>query len=94
VLDHKFIAEYCRGFAAFKQELIDTSWTDIEQHNGLTLSQINQAADIACSSKNTICCWAMGMTQHKKVVANIQLMTNFLMLHGHLGKPSAGAWLL
>ena len=68
----------------------DTSWADIEQGSGLTQSQINQAADIACASKKTICCWAMGMTQHKNAVANIQLMTNFLMLQGNLGKPGAG----
>ena len=90
VLDHQFIAEYCHGFTAFKQDMLDTSWTDIEQHSGLTQSQINQAADIACGSKKTICCWAMGMTQHKNAVANVQLMTNFLMLQGNLGKPGAG----
>jgi molybdopterin-dependent oxidoreductase alpha subunit len=90
VLDHEFIAEYCHGFAAFKQDILVTSWADIEQHSGLTQSQINQAADIACGSKKTICCWAMGMTQHKNAVSNIQLMTNFLMLQGNLGKPGAG----
>ena len=90
VLDHQFIAEYCHGFTAFKQDILDTSWTDIEQHSGLTQNQINQAADIACGSKKTICCWAMGMTQHKNAVANVQLMTNFLMLQGNLGKPGAG----
>jgi len=90
VLDKKFIAEFCLGFNAFKQDISDTSWADIEQGSGLTQSQINQAADIACGSKKTICCWAMGMTQHKNAVANIQLMTNFLMLQGNLGKPGAG----
>ena len=90
VLDHQFIAEYCHGFTAFKQDILDTSWTDIEQHSGLTQNQINQAADIACGSKKTICCWAMGMTQHKNAVANVQLITNFLMLQGNLGKPGAG----
>jgi molybdopterin-dependent oxidoreductase alpha subunit len=90
VLDHGFIAEYCHGFTAFEQNMLDTSWTHIEQHSGLTQNQINQAADIACASKKTICCWAMGMTQHKNAVANVQLMTNFLMLQGNLGKPGAG----
>jgi molybdopterin-dependent oxidoreductase alpha subunit len=90
VLDHQFIAEYCHGFTAFKQDILDTSWSDIEKHSGLTQSQINQAADIACGSKKTICCWAMGMTQHKNAVANVQLITNFLMLQGNLGKPGAG----
>lgn len=90
VLDHAFIADFCHGFASFKQDILETSWVDIELHSGLSQRQINQAADIACASKKTICCWAMGMTQHKNAVANIQLMTNFLMLQGNLGKPGAG----
>ena len=90
VLDNAFIAAHCHGFEAFKADILSTSWDDIELHSGLTQQQINQAADIACASKKTICCWAMGMTQHKNAVANIQLMTNFLMLQGNLGKPGSG----
>ena len=90
ILDKEFIAQYCNGFTAFKHNMLGTSWADIERHSGLNQNQINQAADIACGSKKTICCWAMGMTQHKNAVANIQLMTNFLMLQGNLGKPGAG----
>tara|TARA_R110000772_G_scaffold41760_14_gene97179 strand:+ start:9257 stop:11608 length:2352 start_codon:yes stop_codon:yes gene_type:complete len=90
VLDHHFIEQYCHGFDAFKADIEQTSWQAIEQGSGLTQSLIEQAADIASTSKKTICCWAMGMTQHKNAVANIQLMTNFLMLQGNLGKPCAG----
>lgn len=90
VLDHQFIKQYCHGFDAFKTDIEQTTWLDIEQGSGLTQALIQQAADIACESKKTICCWAMGMTQHKNAVANIQLMTNFLMLQGNLGKPGAG----
>lgn len=90
VLNHEFIEHYCHGFDAFKSDIEQTTWHAIEQGSGLTQAQIEQAADIACASKKTICCWAMGMTQHKNAVANIQLMTNFLMLQGNLGKPGAG----
>ncbi|GAC16217.1 FdhF/YdeP family oxidoreductase [Aliiglaciecola lipolytica] len=90
ILDHDFIQQYCHGFTAFKADLANTSWQDIEQGSGITRELIEQAATIACESKKTICCWAMGMTQHKNAVANIQLMTNFLMLQGNLGKPGAG----
>ena len=90
VLDLKFIEQYCHGFDAFKQDMLVTSWSDIEQHSGLSRQQICLAADIAAGSHKTICCWAMGMTQHKNAVANIQLMTNFLMLQGNLGKAGAG----
>lgn len=90
VLDHDFIAQHCHGFEDFKQDIISSDWKEIEANSGLSQKQINQAADIACKSNKTICCWAMGMTQHKNAVANIQLITNFLMLRGDLGKPGAG----
>ncbi|GAA6186142.1 FdhF/YdeP family oxidoreductase [Aliiglaciecola sp. NS0011-25] len=90
VLDHDFIEQYCHGFDEFKADIEQTSWQDIQQGSGLSQALIEQVADIACGSKKTICCWAMGMTQHKNAVANIQLMTNFLMLQGNLGKPGAG----
>ncbi|MFQ3198858.1 MAG: molybdopterin-dependent oxidoreductase alpha subunit [Paraglaciecola sp.] len=90
ILDHDFITQHCQGFAAFKADIEQTSWQEIEQASGLSKTLIEQAADIACGSKKTICCWAMGMTQHKNGVANIQLMTNFLMLQGNLGKPGTG----
>jgi molybdopterin-dependent oxidoreductase alpha subunit len=90
VLDMAFINEYCHGFAEFSADIKATTWTDIEHHSGLPKSEIEQAVEIACQSSKTICCWAMGMTQHKNAVANIQLMTNFLMLQGNVGKPGAG----
>ncbi|WJG08226.1 FdhF/YdeP family oxidoreductase [Aliiglaciecola sp. LCG003] len=90
VLDHDFINQFCHGFEPFRQDILSTDWSYIEQQSGLTRLQIQQAADIACQSQRTICCWAMGMTQHKNAVANIQLMTNFLMLRGNIGKPGAG----
>ncbi|NCP64430.1 MAG: FdhF/YdeP family oxidoreductase [Paraglaciecola sp.] len=90
VLDMAFINQYCHGFAEFSADIQATTWTDIEQYSGLTQNEIEQAVEIACASSKTICCWAMGMTQHKNAVANIQLMTNFLMLQGNLGKPGAG----
>jgi molybdopterin-dependent oxidoreductase alpha subunit len=90
ILDHDFITQYCEGFAAFKADIEQTSWQEIVQASGLSQSLIEQAAKIASESKKTICCWAMGITQHKNAVANVQLMTNFLMLQGNLGKPGAG----
>jgi molybdopterin-dependent oxidoreductase alpha subunit len=90
VLDHEFIGQYCQGFEDFAADLATTEWAEIKGASGLSHEHIQLAADIACQSKKTICCWAMGMTQHKNAVANIQLMTNFLMLQGNLGKPGAG----
>ncbi|MEO8204571.1 MAG: molybdopterin dinucleotide binding domain-containing protein, partial [Chthoniobacterales bacterium] len=45
---------------------------------------------IAIHSKKMICCWAMGLTQHKNAVATIQEVMNLLFLGGHIGRPGAG----
>ena len=91
VLDREFIQKHTSGFGAFGMDIQKTSWADIEKGSGVTEADIRAAAAIAIKAKNTICCWAMGLTQHKNAVANIQEIINFLMLRGNLGRPGAGA---
>jgi molybdopterin-dependent oxidoreductase alpha subunit len=91
VLDHDFINEYTEGFEAYLDGIKATSWDDIIDNSGLSRKQIQEAADIAINAKSLICCWAMGLTQHKNGVANIQEVVNLLLLQGNIGKPGAGA---
>ena len=37
-----------------------------------------------------ICSWAMGITQHKNGVANVQTIVNFALLRGQIGRRGAG----
>ena len=90
VLDRAFIEDYCDGFDTFKQHIESYSWEELERTSGVSHELMQQCVEIAAKSTKSVCCWAMGMTQHKNAVANIQLMTNFLMLQGNLGKPGAG----
>ena len=91
VLDRAFIEQHTLGFREFYAALKQVSWDDIVEQSGLSREQIGQAADIAIQAKSVICCWAMGLTQHKNAVGNIQEIVNFLMLRGNLGRPGAGA---
>ena len=90
VFDREFIREHTSGFDMFLKHLNATSWDDIVAGSGLTRDQIRQAAEIAMGCKRIICCWAMGLTQHKNAVATIQEVMNFLLLGGHIGRPGAG----
>jgi molybdopterin-dependent oxidoreductase alpha subunit len=90
VFDRDFIREHTTGFDAFIEHLRATHWDDIVTGSGLTRDQIRQAAEIAMSCKRIICCWAMGLTQHKNAVATIQEVMNFLLLGGHIGRSGAG----
>jgi molybdopterin-dependent oxidoreductase alpha subunit len=89
-LDRQFIEQYTIGFDDFASHVRATSWDQITQISGLTREQIRTAAEIAMRSKRIICCWAMGLTQHKNAVATIQEVMNFLLLGGNIGKPGAG----
>ena len=90
VFDHEFIRNYTAGYDEFIADLRATSWEDILAGSGVTREQIRAAAEIAMASKRIICCWAMGLTQHKNAVATIQEIVNFLLLGGNIGRPGAG----
>jgi len=90
VLDRQFIEQYAIGFDEFAGHVRATSWEQIIEASGLTREQIRAAAEIAMRCKRIICCWAMGLTQHKNAVAQIQEVMNFLLLGGNIGRAGAG----
>ncbi|HWL91972.1 MAG TPA: FdhF/YdeP family oxidoreductase, partial [Phycisphaerae bacterium] len=90
VFDHDFIRDYTVGFDAFIGDLRAASWDDILVSSGVTREQIRAAAETAIKAKRIICCWAMGLTQHKNAVATIQEIMNFLLLGGNIGRSGAG----
>jgi molybdopterin-dependent oxidoreductase alpha subunit len=91
VLDRKFIAEKTAGFEEFLEALKEVKWSELVEQSGITRAEMRQAAQVFISSNRTIVCWAMGLTQHRNAVANIQEIVNLLLLRGQIGKPGAGA---
>jgi len=89
-LDRQFIDQYTTGFEEFAAHVCATPWDQILEISDLTREQIRTAAEIAMRAKRIICCWAMGLTQHKNAVATIQEVMNFLLLGGNIGKRGAG----
>ena len=90
VLAHDFIEQQTEGFAAFAADLRQESWDRIVKQSGLSREQIHEAAQIAIKSERMICSWAMGITQHKNGVANVQTIVNFCLLRGQIGRRGAG----
>ena len=91
VLDRAFIETHTTGFEAWSQTLETRSWSVLEAQSGLTRAAIEAVAAVLASSRKTIVCWAMGLTQHANAVATIQEVVNLLLAQGNLGKPGAGA---
>ncbi len=90
IFDHEFIKAQTDGFESFVEALRQMKWDDIIEQSGIDREQIREAAAIMMLSERTICCWAMGLTQHRNAVANIQEIVNLLLLRGQIGKPGAG----
>src|SRR2546423_3020024 len=90
VLERQFIEQFTNGFEEFAAHVRATPWEQILEISGLTREEIRSAAETAMRSKRIICCWAMGLTQHKNAVATIQEIMNFLLLGGNIGRPGAG----
>ena len=90
VFDQEFIKNFTAGFDSFIIDLEKASWDDILVSSGVTREQIRDAAEIAINSKRIVCCWAMGLTQHRNAVATIQEIMNFLLLGGNIGRPGTG----
>ena len=89
-LDREFLETYTLGFEEFRDTLQTVSWEEIVAQSGVRRDQIEEAAEIFASSERTIFCWAMGLTQHRNAVANIQEIVNLMLLRGQVGKPGAG----
>jgi molybdopterin-dependent oxidoreductase alpha subunit len=87
---HDFIAHHTEGFEALVADLEGESWERIVADSGVPRALIKEAADIALESERMICCWAMGITQHKNGVANVQSIVNFALLRGQIGRRGAG----
>ena len=91
VLDLAFIRERTEGFEAFAEDLRRTPWEELVEASGIGREQMGHAVDLLAPARRIIVCWAMGLTQHKNAVANVQTMVNLLLMKGAVGRPGAGA---
>ena len=89
VLDGDFLSRHTHGFDDYRRLVLETPWDLLLDQCGLTRGQIAEAAEVYLGAKSVICCWAMGLTQHRHGVANVQEIVNLLLLRGNIGRPGA-----
>lgn len=89
-VDHAFVETFTDGYDAWREQASSLDWDQVLDLTGLTREQISEAARMIATSKATVYCWAMGLTQHRNSVATIREVTNVALLRGDLGKPGAG----
>ncbi len=89
-VDHSFADAHTDGFDAWRGHVRNVDWDLVAQATGLSRDLIEQAAAMIASSKATIWCWAMGLTQHRNAVATIKEVVNLALARGDIGKRGAG----
>jgi molybdopterin-dependent oxidoreductase alpha subunit len=90
VLDRAFLERHTEGFEAFRDALLAEPWEALVAQSGIERAEMRALAELYAASERTIACWAMGLTQHRFGVANVQELMNLLLLRGNVGKPGAG----
>ncbi len=90
VFDWDFINNKTLGIDVFLEDLKKADFKALVKSSGVSESLVRDAGTMIIARKNMIICWAMGLTQHKNAVGNVQELVNLLLLRGSIGKPGAG----
>ncbi|WNG21794.1 FdhF/YdeP family oxidoreductase [Cystobacter fuscus] len=90
VVARDFVEGQTLGFEAYAAHLAGVSWDDVVEQSGIPRESIETAAGWLAETDQVIWCWAMGLTQHRNAVGNIQEIVNLALLRGSIGKPGAG----
>ncbi len=90
ILDEDFISLHTEGFAELRADLKTQDIDALVAAAGVARTDVEEAVRIIVRSRKTIVCWAMGLTQHKNGVGNVQEIVNFLLMRGSIGIPGAG----
>ena len=90
VVDWDFVRSHTAGFDAWRAALETVDMRDVERQCGVPRERIRALAERYASADRVIACWAMGITQHRHGVANVQEIVNLLLLRGNIGRSGAG----
>src|SRR5476649_1626820 len=90
VLDTAFLDQHTHGFDAFAASVRACGWEQIESTSGLRRADLEAAAAVYVKARAVIGIYGMGLTQHRNGVQNVEMVSNFLLMRGNMGKPGAG----
>ncbi len=88
--DGTFIDGATEGFVEFAEFLKTQAIESLEVASGVSVTEMEQAADIYAQSKNAVFGWTMGITHHQHGVDNVRAIIDLALLRGMVGKPGAG----
>jgi formate dehydrogenase major subunit/formate dehydrogenase alpha subunit len=88
--DKEFIQARTEGFEDFKAVVDQYTPEKTSQITGVSIADLESAAEILAHNKPASVLWAMGITQHTTGVGNVMSLANLQMLLGNMGVPGGG----
>ena len=88
--DWDFINGQTQGIDLFIENIKKQDFNFLVKESGVDEALIKEAAELISQKSKIIICWAMGLTQQKNAVSNIQELVNLLLLKGSIAKKGAG----
>lgn len=88
--DKDFINQRTEGFEDLQALVQEYTPEHVAEITGVSIEQLNQAAEIMGNNKPMAVLWAMGITQHTTGVANVMNLANLQMILGNFGIPGGG----
>ncbi len=88
--DWDFINGQTEGIDFFIENIKKQDFNFLVKESGVDEALIKEAAELISKKSKIIICWAMGLTQQKNAVSNIQELVNLLLIKGSIAKKGAG----
>lgn len=88
--NNEFINTRTENYEAFRDSLNKYTPAYTSKITGVSVDDINKAADILGTTKPMAVIWAMGITQHTTGVQNVFSLANLQMLTGNMGIAGGG----
>lgn len=88
--EKEYIQARTEGFEEFKAVVDQYTPEKASQITGVSVEDLEKAAEILAHNKPASVLWAMGITQHTTGVGNVMSLANLQMLLGNMGVPGGG----
>ncbi|MGB7445098.1 MAG: nitrate reductase [Coleofasciculaceae cyanobacterium] len=94
MLDTLFIDECTSGFPAYAEVLQYYSPEFVTARCGISLEELEKAAQYWGESERVLSLWSMGINQSSEGTAKVRTLINLHLMTGNVGKPGAGPFSL
>ena len=88
--DANFIQSRTEGFDEVVKVIESYSPNHVAKITGVSVSELEQAAELLATNRPMAVIWAMGITQHTCGVNNVLALANLQLMLGNLGIPGGG----